>query len=314
MRNAAIQIVLLAFVLLGSAYAAQSDDQGIVQLVHMLSGDFDAGRHLHENRLEGIAEDKLGTWSSRAFSPMTAPAIGTHVMISSSYNRIRGEWRFDPYEFLVWTLVPILGSEDILMSPRAPLGPEAYKRSARIPNVLDGIQPGGLTTGIGGAVCPIRWSKTESGYLGTSRDCLMMSVSQRKVLNWNWTYTLKEDRLEIELAGRDKDDGRVLFGTGEGKPSVLYRLSDISEYEAARYMLENSSGPEDVSAAAALLLDVLKGNANHPQANLMLAYAQIEQGLDDEAKLYLEKAQVAQSALGKDDQSMLKDLQAQVKR
>lgn len=39
-----------------------------------------------------------------------------------------------------------------------------------------------------------------------------------------------------------------------------------------------------------------------------------EQDLDDEAKPYLEKAQAAQSVLGKDDQSMLKDLQAQIKR
>ena len=258
----------------GGAYADESntsnDTRRIEALIEMLTGNFDAGRHRHDERLSGIPENRLSTWASRSFAPMNAPAIGPHVMLSASYNRHGGAWVYDPYEFLVWTLVPDPGSEDILMTPKAPLGAQSYTRSARIPGILDGIQPGGLTNGVGGAVCPIRWTETENGFHGVSKDCLVMSVSQMKILNWNWTYDLTEDRLEIELAGRDKDTGTFLFGTREGQPSVLYRLSDVSEFEAARYMLENPSSDADLSLAQDLLRDVLKGNPNHGGAQALL--------------------------------------------
>ena len=127
-----------------------------------------------------------------------------------------------------------------------------------------------MTNGVGGAVCPIRWTKTEDGYLGISKNCLVMSVSQRKVLNWNWTYVLRDDRLEIELAGRDKDDGTFLFGTPEGRPSVLYRLSDVSEFEAARTMVENPSRDADLSAAETLLRAVIEMDPDHAGARSLL--------------------------------------------
>ncbi len=233
----------------GSAYADESDTaddtRRIEALMEMLSGNFDAGRHRHEERLSGIAEDDLSIWASRSFAPMTAPDIGPYVMLSASYNRYDGEWVFDPYEFLVWTV-------------------------ETIPGILDGIKPGGLVNGVGGAACPIRWSKADDGYLGISKDCLVMSVSQLKVLNWNWSYDLKDDRLEIELAGRDKDDGTFLFGTREGRPSVPYRLHDISEYEAARAMVENPFSDADLTAAADLLHAVLEMSPNHDGARQML--------------------------------------------
>ncbi len=173
--------------------ANESDDLRINALMEMLTGNFDTGRHRHDERLNGIAVDQLSIWASRSFAPMNAPDISTHVMLSASYNRYDGAWCFDPYEFLVWTLVWTLvsvpGSDEILMSPKSPIGPESYYRSARIPGILDGIQPGGLVNGVGGAVYPIRWTKTVDGYLGISKDCLIMSVSQMKVLNWNWTLS-----------------------------------------------------------------------------------------------------------------------------
>lgn len=268
----ALSAVLFFLVTLsaGGANATQTDDERIEHLMAMLTGDFDAGRHRHDERLAGIAEDKLSTWASRAFGPMEAPAISAHVMLSSSYNRYNGEWVFDPYEFLVWTVKAVANSDDILMTPKAPLGAESYKRSARIPGILDGIQPGGLVNGIGGAVCPIRWRKTEYGYHGTSKDCLVVSVSQKKMLNWNWDYVLRDDRLEIELAGRDKDTGEFLFGTAEGQPSYLYRLSDVSEYEAARYMATNPSKPEDLATAADLLREALTRHRNHAGMKTLL--------------------------------------------
>lgn len=306
-----LALFLLAFPI-GEGRANKNDDQRIAELMAMLSGDFDAGRHLHDERLQGIAEDKLSTWASRAFGPMAAPDIGPYVMLSSSYNRYNGEWRFDPYEFLVWTVEAVPGSDEILMTPRSPLGPESYQRSARIPGILNGIKPGGLVDGVGGAVCPIRWSKTDYGFHGVSKDCLVMSVSQKKILNWNWDYVLREDRLEIELAGRDADDGRLLFGTGEGRPTFLYRLSDISEYEAARYMLENPVTDRDAATAEDLLLDVLKSNPNHAAANLMMAFAMVEQDKFEEAKPYLANARTAKLDLRDEDQSKLEDLQVRV--
>ncbi len=243
---------------------------------------------------------------------MKAPEIGKHVMLSSSYNRRNGEWHFDEFEFLVWNLVLASDKDEILMTPRSPLGSNSYELSARIPGILDGIKPGGLVDGIGGAVCPIRWKKTDYGYRGMSQNCLVMSVSQKKMLNWNWVYLLREDRLEIELAGRDKDTGALLFGTKEGRPATLYRLSDISEYEAARYMLENRASEEDVSTAEALLLDVLKINPNHAGANMMLAYIQVEKGKYEEAEAYLAKAQAMKSVLSREDQFNLKNMQRRV--
>jgi len=271
MKQLPLLLLIIGLVLHGAPVAVRaSNDQRMTALMDLLSGNFDAGRHRHDQRLGGVPEDELDIWASRSFAPMNAPAIGTHVMLSASYNRYDGECRFDPFEFLVWNLVPIPGSDDILMLPKSPIGPEAYKRIARVPGILDGIQQGALVNGVGGAACPIRWTKTDDGYRGISRDCLVMSVSQLKVLSWNWTYVLKGDRLEIELAGRDKDDGTLLFGSGEGNASILYRLSDISEYEAARYMLEKPSSDADIARAEALLRDVVEKHKNHAGAQTLL--------------------------------------------
>lgn len=308
----ALAVTLSGLCMSSTARADQTDDQRIEELIVMLSADFDAGRHRHNERLNGIAEDKLSTWASRMFGPMDAPAVGKHVMLSSSYNRYDGEWRYDPFEFLVWTLEVDPTTDDILMTPQSPIAPESYKRLARIPSILDGIKPGALIDGVGGAVCPIRWSKTDYGFYGTSKDCLVMSVSQYKILNWNWTYTLREDRLEIELAGRDKDTGAFLFGTPEGRPSYLYRLSDISEYEAGRYMLENRTTDEVATMAEELLMDVLKEKPNHAAANLILASAYIARGAHSDAKPHVSKAEMAKSELSAADQSLLNELQAKL--
>ena len=146
-------------------------------------------------------------------------------------------------------------------------------------------------------------------YAGQERTVGIMSVSQRKVLSWNWSYVLRDDRLEIELAGRDPDDGTFLFGTREGRPSVLYRLADVSEYEAARYMLEMPSSDADLSTAEALLLDVIGIDPDHAAAHLMLAHVKIERGDCDDAQRHLQKAAAARSDLSAADESMLDDLQ-----
>ncbi len=125
-------------------------------------------------------------------------------------------------------------------------------------------------------------------------------------------FELRDDRLEIELAGRDRDDGTFLFGTSDGRPSVLYRLSDVSEYEAARYMLENTSSNADLISAEDLLREVIKADPNHAAAHLMLAQASVARGTYDDAQRHLTKAHALRSRLSADDQAMLDDLQTRV--
>ncbi len=293
---------------------AASGDPRVAELVAMMTGNFDAGRYRHDQKLQGVPENRLVGWINRGFHPVQAPEIGRHVLLSSSYSRRKGSWHFDEFEFLVWTLTYLPESGEILMSARSPLGARSYEASARIPGILDGITPGGLVNGVGGGACPIRWKRVGSGYRGESKDCIVFSVARKQTLNWNWTYDLHEDRLEIALAGNDPETGTLLYGTEKGRPTVLYRVGDLPEYETARYMLRKRGGDVDVETAVSLLKEALKAAPNHPGANLMLAYVLSERNLFAEARPYLEKAQSLRGALSGEDQVLLEEARQRLER
>jgi len=305
---------LLAALLLGHAppaiaKGAAQGDQRIAEFVAMLTGNFDAGRYRHDQKLQGVPENRIVGWINRGFHPVQAPEVGRHVMLSSSYNRRKGEWHFDEFEFLVWSLSYSPGSDEILMSARSPLGASSYESSARIPGILDGITRGGLVTGVGGGACPVRWKRIDGGYRGTSRNCVVYSVARKQTLDWNWTYDLYQDRLEIGLAGNDPKTGKLLYGTEAGRPTVLHRVADLPEYETARYMLEKPSGDGDAAVVEGLFRDALKTAPNHPGANLMLAQVLSGSGRPADARPYLDKAQSLRSSLRSEDRALLDEIQ-----
>jgi hypothetical protein len=307
-RNWLVCLLALALhspALQASAKDPARGDQRIAELVAMLSGNFDAGRYRHDQKRQGVPESRIVGWINRGFHPVQAPEVGRHVMLSSSYSRRKGAWHFDEFEFLIWNLSYLPESDEILMSARSPLGASSYESSARIPGILDGITPGGMVNGVGGGACPIRWKRISGGYRGISRNCVVFSVARKQTLDWNWTYEIFEGRLEIALAGNDPQTGKLLYGTEAGRPTVLYRVIDLPEYEAARYILQNRSGETDEDVAEALLRDALKAAPNHPGANLTLAHVLSQRNQVADARPYLEKALAQRSSLSTEDQALL---------
>ena len=160
----------------------------------------------------------------RSFIRISAPAVGENLLVSTVRYGGR-DGRFDNGEFQVWALIIDEDKGGVKMAPRRFKSPDDYIENDRNPAASTQLQPTELIPAHGGASCPIHWYPNGDALRGiTDPPCESLSETMGIVLKWDWAYSLDDNGMWLNFAGRD-ESGAVVNGRTDQMP---WRLDKIN--------------------------------------------------------------------------------------